>query len=319
MKIETKPFDVAETFESVAEFCAPIAAKRGLQLLIRIDPEMPTRLFGDAKRLKQVLRNLIGNAIKFTKSGQIAINVEAETRTGTGAQMAELKISVTDTGTGLSKINRLLLLRKFRRINLSVTKDEQEPGFGLGLSVSAVIVASMNGEFGVESTPDKGSTFWFSVPLFICDQLACIDNYKQNLAGWRIVVASGNDTYRSILSELAASWGIECAAFNSGKEALIFLKVAEMRHLIIDCIIIDDVSPIDASDEMIARIADRAQTTETPVLRLTEPKAKPLPDQPMMTSMARPVRAGLLRSRLGEIMTTGLEAEQVDQIADKAA
>jgi signal transduction histidine kinase/ActR/RegA family two-component response regulator len=160
LHIEALDFDVTDTVAQVADVLAVQAAGKGLSFVRDIDPALPRRLRGDPGRLRQVLLNLAGNAIKFTPAGEIGVAVRVDTRNG---DRVSLRFEVRDTGIGIAPEQREKLFQPFSQADASTTR--RFGGTGLGLSISKRLIELMGGEIGVESQPGAGSVFWFTLPF----------------------------------------------------------------------------------------------------------------------------------------------------------
>ena len=160
LDLEAEPFDVVEVVEDVAELLASRAQERGIELMSFVAPEVDAARVGDAGRVRQILLNLVGNAVKFTERGGVTIEVRAEV---TGAHAASVRFEVTDTGIGIAEEARDRLFSEYSQESASTAR--QYGGTGLGLSISKRLVERMGGAIGVESTPGRGSCFWFRIPL----------------------------------------------------------------------------------------------------------------------------------------------------------
>jgi two-component system sensor histidine kinase/response regulator len=159
--LEQRPFDLEERLRSLRGSLAGRADDKELTLLFRIDPDVPLQLIGDPRRLGQVFTHLLGNAIKFTEKGSIRLGVARDARAQADSARAHLRFTIEDTGIGISEAQQRLLFQSFFQADASSTR--KHGGTGLGLAISARLVGLMGGEIGVESLPDLGSTFWFSV------------------------------------------------------------------------------------------------------------------------------------------------------------
>ena len=161
MSLQSSPFDLAALVEDVAMLLSPQAFENGTELTTRIQPDLYRRFIGDAGHLRQVLINLAGNAVKFTKQGTVLIDVSGEIEKAS----AHLKISIDDTGIGIPDNRRTHIFDQFEQAHQSL--DGQPKGTGLGLAIASKLVKLMEGEIGVASVEGKGSSFWFSVTLAI--------------------------------------------------------------------------------------------------------------------------------------------------------
>jgi signal transduction histidine kinase len=160
LDIESAPFDLQEVVEGVRDLLTPSAAGKNIDLAVQIPAETPRALTGDATRIRQVLMNLAGNAVKFTSHGRVLIQVECtERRGGQGL----IRVSVEDTGIGIPEEAQKAMFQKFTQADASITR--RFGGTGLGLAISKQLVELMGGEIGVRSQVGKGSTFWFTLRL----------------------------------------------------------------------------------------------------------------------------------------------------------
>ena len=197
LELETEDFDLREVVEGTADLMAVNAQQRGLELLCLIEPEVPTRLRGDSTRLRQVLLNLIGNAVKFTARGHVSIRVRLD---GAGAP-PRVRFEVSDTGIGIPREKAGLLFRPFSQVDASTTR--QYGGSGLGLTIVKRLVEMMGGEVGFESSAGSGSCFWFSAAF---QQREVSRPPVLSLAGRNVLVVDGNAESRKLLGELLSLW-----------------------------------------------------------------------------------------------------------------
>ncbi len=160
LTIEPVPFDLQTAVEEVGELLAPKVAEKGLDIIVRFAPGTPRHIVGDPGRVRQVLTNLVGNAIKFTAKGHVLINIQCETKTETHAQII---FSVEDTGIGIPPDKLERIFEKFTQADASTTR--RFGGTGLGLAISKQLIELMGGKIAVTSLLDKGSTFWFVLPF----------------------------------------------------------------------------------------------------------------------------------------------------------
>src|SRR5205085_1696423 len=196
--IEPISFDLPETLREVVDLLGPNAERRGLRLMTTLAAGLPRRLIGDPGRIRQVLLNLVGNAIKFTHQGTVTIEVTSRRR---APETALIDVSVQDTGIGISLEEQQRLFQRFTQADTSITR--RYGGTGLGLIISMRLVERMGGEIGVQSTPGQGSTFWFSVPLPLDAQAAAglPETLSQTVNGTLVREQSAHSGGRVLLAE----------------------------------------------------------------------------------------------------------------------
>ena len=220
LEIETIEFDLRNTLEETAEFLALRAHEKGLELVCRIDPGVHTFLIGDPGRLRQILVNLIGNALKFTSAGEVVI--EAVTEYETDGQVA-VRFNIRDTGIGIAEDKISLLFDSFQQVDASTSR--KFGGSGLGLAISRRLVELMNGRIGVESIEGQGSNFWFTA---VFDKGSQQDRREMpplaDISGVRILAVEDNAVNRIVIAEQMRSWGVRHAEAEGG------LKAMEMLH-----------------------------------------------------------------------------------------
>lgn len=200
LTLEYAPLPLRQTIDETLHILAPDAHEKNLQLIAQVDPDIPAQLLGDSLRFKQVLSNLIGNAIKFSEHGNILVKVTTIAQQETHLM---LKISVRDQGKGLTSAQQNDLFKPFSQTDSSNSREQG--GTGLGLAICKGLVERMNGEIGVESQIDEGSTFWFTARLGI-DKKQLIQYALPNLEHHRALICSSNQTSREQLQSLLDEW-----------------------------------------------------------------------------------------------------------------
>ena len=217
LALEKTDFDLRNTVESAAQMLAIKADKVGIELACHIKPDVPTALAGDPVRLRQIIVNLLGNAIKFTKQGEVVISVETEKEENASAL---LHFMVSDTGIGIPPDKTETIFESFKQVDGSTTR--KYGGTGLGLAISKQIVEIMDGRIWVESELGKGSTFHFTACFGLnrqetrkADRLSELD-----LSVVPVLIVDDNPTNRSIFREMTFSWGLVPTEAADGKEAL---------------------------------------------------------------------------------------------------
>jgi two-component system sensor histidine kinase/response regulator len=239
LTFEMLDFNLTETVESTLDILAERAQAKGTELVMAIEPEVPRRLRGDQGRLRQVLVNLVGNAIKFTTGGEVVIRVS--NRKGAEGRVA-LRFEVRDTGVGISAEAQARLFTAFTQADSSTTR--RYGGTGLGLAISKQLVLMMEGEIGVESEPGKGSTFWFtpqfekssgSQPLVLAD--------RDGWSNLRVLVVDDNATNRQILRHQIFAWKLQRGSAAGGSEALSLLRASAAEGRPYDLALLDVEMP----------------------------------------------------------------------------
>ncbi len=221
MVLEPLPFDLRQTIEDVAEMLASKAEEKGIDLVIQYPPELPCRFVADASRIRQILTNLTGNAIKFTPAGHILITVACEQQDVQGARM---RISVTDTGIGIPEDKLGSIFEKFTQADASTTR--KYGGTGLGLAISKQLVDMMGGAVGAQSEIGKGSTFWFALPLSLDLATSPASVPAADLSDLRLLLVDDDEVSLRVLHENVTDWGMRNESRASGREALEALRTA---------------------------------------------------------------------------------------------
>ncbi|WP_256623510.1 histidine kinase N-terminal 7TM domain-containing protein [Methanolobus chelungpuianus] len=228
LELDTERIDLTEICEQVADIVKCRAHEKGLELLLNISPEMPRYVIADRLRLKQVLVNLLGNAVKFTETGEIELRIEAMPVTDTG--LADFTFSVRDTGIGIARENLSRIFNSFSQADGSITR--RYGGTGLGLTISNRLLEKMGSRLELESEPAKGSTFRFTVS-FEAEEGEQFVGY--DLSGIRrVLVVDDNITSRSILERLLRSAGIKVDLAGNGAEALCMADEHDYDLFIVD-------------------------------------------------------------------------------------
>jgi two-component system, sensor histidine kinase and response regulator len=222
LTFEILDFDLIETVENTLDILAERAHTKGIELACEIPPEVPSRLRGDSGRLRQILTNLIANAIKFTDSGEVVVRVSRESETATHAKV---RFSVQDTGIGISPEAQARLFQAFSQADGSTTR--KYGGTGLGLAIAKQLVAMMSGEIGVQSDPGKGSTFWFTAQLEKqAINARSVISVRRDFFNLRVLVVDDNATNRQILRHQIRAWKMQPNSAANGSEALSMLREA---------------------------------------------------------------------------------------------
>jgi two-component system sensor histidine kinase/response regulator len=236
MTLEKIPFDLSDAIEEVAVLMAGKAEEKRLELVLSIAPAVPERVVADPGRLKQVLVNLIGNAIKFTTLGCVHVEVTAINQDGN----CSLRISVRDTGIGIPQAAQAALFQKFTQGDASTTR--RYGGTGLGLAICRQLVDLMGGRIGVDSTPGAGSMFWFTMPVKVTEAMdSCAA--PPEIAGRRVLIVDDLEMNRRVLGSRLTGWGAECTTAEGGRPALALLEQAFAAGRPFDITLLDHSMP----------------------------------------------------------------------------
>ncbi len=238
MDIDYVDMDLRANVEDVASMMAFQAAAKNLELIVNISPEVPARISGDPQRIRQCLVNLAGNAIKFTRSGEVVITVcTVGRRDGRVVTLFE----VQDTGIGIAADTLKTLFQPFVQADSSTTRHFG--GTGLGLSIVRRLIEMMDGEVGVNSEVGKGSTFWFTLPFETVEATETVRNLKALPGSRRILVVDDNQTNRSVVAGHLQHVGYEVELARSGAEALQLMHRADVATRPIDVVLVDMQMP----------------------------------------------------------------------------
>jgi two-component system sensor histidine kinase/response regulator len=263
LEIEQAPFDLVPALEKIVTGFGYRAHARGLELTLRIAPDVPQHLVGDSLRLGQILINLIGNAIKFTELGEVAVVVEKE-YSGDGA--VRLRFSVSDTGIGIApdKLEKIFL--SFTQADSSTTR--KYGGTGLGLSIAHRLVGLMGGSIRAESEPEHGSTFIFTARFGLASGAAASPPLP-DLRERRVLVVDDNATSRQVVAEIVAALGAEVVKAGSGEEALVLVREARSSNHPFSLVVLDVWMPDINGLEVATRLHAEANSPEPTVLMVS--------------------------------------------------
>ena len=214
--LEKVDFNLHALIEDVTELFATSAHRKGLEIIVSISDQVPAALQGDSGRLRQILSNLIGNAVKFTEQGEVVVQVSGEP---TAEGQALLRFSVRDTGIGIGSEEQKHLFLPFSQADESTTR--KFGGTGLGLAIAKRLVEIMGGTIGLESEKGKGSTFWFTSAMEKSNvEILTPNSSGPEFLGKKVLIVDDNDTNRTILEHQASMWGMKPKSVSNGAEAL---------------------------------------------------------------------------------------------------
>jgi two-component system sensor histidine kinase/response regulator len=302
MVLESVDFNLAEQLRLPFELYADPSASKGLELILNIDPSVPENLCGDPLRLRQIMLNLLGNAVKFTAQGDVIVTVTAVTNQ---SDRAVLRFEIQDTGIGISAEVQASLFRPFVQADSSTTR--KYGGTGLGLAISRRLVELMHGKIGVNSDPGKGSTFWFTAELKKSALLAFVPAPSPSpLAGRRILAVDDNATNRKLMDRLLQTWGAVHRTVESAGTALVELRHAAATARPYELVILDHHMPGTDGLQLAAAI-NADHILQHPALVLLTSRGERLSKDKMLAAglaacELKPVHSGNLRLALGRVL-----------------
>ena len=305
LAIEACPFDLRLVVEDVAEMLAPKAEEKHLDVILEYPSTLPTHFVGDADRIRQVLTNLVGNAVKFTASGHVHVSVQSlgEQRVDRQAISARMKVSVTDTGIGIASGKIGLMFRKFSQADSSITR--RYGGTGLGLAISKQLVELMGGTIQVESVEGQGSIFWFELELPLHAQPAPAIPEPSILKGLRVLIVDDIEVNRRVVHEQISSFGMRNGAYATAEEALAAIKEARLRGDPFDMVIADFQMPGIDGATLAATIKSNPAFGDPVFVMLTSigdwREVKGLEGESVDACLVKPVRQSKLLRTLGDV------------------
>lgn len=297
LTIEYISFDLKNIVQDLSDLLAVKAEEKGVEFIIRYDPDIEHYLVGDPTRIRQVLANLISNAIKFTHEGYVLISVECKGKTD---NETKLRFSVEDTGIGIPEDVLYKVFEKFTQGDTSSTR--KYGGTGLGLAISKHLVEMMRGTIGVSSIPGQGSTFWFTLPFSLEKKMPVVAPNVADLDVLRVLVVDDNEVDLCFIQEFVSSWGLHNRGYASGEAALKALREAfesgdpyqvtiinyqmpGMDGLMLGRAIKNDPDLRDTSLVMLTSIGQRASTTQMVQVGFAANLLKPVHQSELMDTL----------------------------------
>ena len=267
LDIETLDFDLRATVEDTCDLPALHAAAKGLELTALVEAGVPSALRGDPGRLRQVLTNLLGNAIKFTERGEVELTVELLEETG---EQVRLRFAVRDTGIGIAPDKQAALFEAFTQADVSTTR--RYGGTGLGLTISRSLIELMGGEIGVESSPGEGSTFWFTAGFERQDPAlleALEAAHHVEVAGVRVLAVDDNPTNRRVVAGMLDAWRCRHTEVGGAETALDAMRKACAEGDPFRVVILDMMMPDMDGEELGTLIKRDAELSAADLIMMT--------------------------------------------------
>jgi signal transduction histidine kinase/DNA-binding response OmpR family regulator/putative methionine-R-sulfoxide reductase with GAF domain len=262
LELESIEFDLATTVEESLDLLAERAQSQGLELACAIQPDVPAVVRGDPGRLRQVLVNLVANALKFTHEGGVSVRVRCEPSDDSAVR---LRVEVADTGIGIAEEGRARLFQSFSQVDSSNTR--RYGGTGLGLAISKQLVEAMGGAIGADSEPGRGSTFWFTVTLGAAVESEAASGAPDVLRGRHVLVVDDHPVGRTLVREQLRAWGVTVDEAAGGAGALELLRAATGRRY--DAALLDMQMPVMDGLELARAIRADPSLASMPLLMLS--------------------------------------------------
>jgi PAS domain S-box-containing protein len=295
LDLESEVFSLRECVEGTLDLVSTNAAKKGLDLLYEIAADAPSQVRGDINRLRQIMVNLLNNAIKFTEHGEVVLSL---TTFSLGPAAIELHFAVRDTGIGIPAAAMERLFRAFSQVDASTTR--KYGGTGLGLVISQRLAELMGGRMWVESEEGKGSTFHFTIHTEVASSmpLPYLSGIRTHLTGKRMLIVDDNSTNRRILATLAENWGLAPRTADSGPAALQLVDSGET----FDVAIIDMQMP-GMDGVMFGReVRKRARSEKLPMILLSQVGLhNDIPEGLFAISLTKPAKASQILDAINRI------------------
>lgn len=264
LTLEPVEYEPVRLVESVGKLLAEQARNKGISLATYIDPAIPRNLIGDPVRLRQILINLVGNAVKFSEKGEVLIKAELES---SDQNTISMRFSVQDEGIGLSAQEITRLFKPFEQIDGSMSR--KYGGTGLGLSISKHLVELMEGTIGVESQKGLGSSFWFTVRQKSCKPVPTLPNLHQKLKDLKILVVDDECIARRVLHDYITYWGMKSTQAEDGQTARKLLQQAYENGTPFDLALVDMFMPGFSGAELAMAIKGDELLSSTKLILIT--------------------------------------------------
>jgi PAS domain S-box-containing protein len=299
MELEIHPFDIRNTIEEVFDLLTPNAIQKKVDLFYTMDPAIQAEVIGDLTRFRQILVNLVSNAIKFTEYGEVIVNIEEKNRS---EENVYIEFSVKDTGIGIPSSKIRSLFKPFSQVDASTSR--KYGGTGLGLAICAKLVEMMGGQISVTSKPEEGSVFTFTIKTKYSDtpkDTAADKISWEILEGKTVLIVDDNSTNRKVLDILCKNWGMKTLLANSALEAIHLLEPGNEFHIGI----LDMLMPGMNGMELASIIKEKSSFQHIPLLLLTSlGYNEPLPDG--QTLFYQQINKPIKISVLGDVMVKAI-------------
>ena len=313
LELDNMPFNLRDCIEDITALLATRITETGIDLLLRVQPDLPMSYLGDAGRIRQIFTNIVGNAVKFTHDGHVLIDVGGQVHN----QTAELTIKVVDTGIGIAPNKLNHVFDKFTQEDGSTTREYG--GTGLGLTISRNLVELMGGTIDAQSVVGEGSTFTIQMSVPVQADIGTPAQKITNITGSKILVIDDNEVNRDILKEQLNYWSCQCVAAPSAKVGLAVLDRAKQKNIKFDLIIVDYQMPKSNGEEFVRALKSHPDHADIPAIMLSSVDRSEL-RQRMKTLnisafLTKPARGSVLHNTIGDVLRGHLTKSAQGQTA----
>lgn len=303
LKLRKSPFDPVEAIEDVATLLSSAAAEKDIELVVSGDQSVEHTFMGDPGRFRQIVTNLLGNAIKFTEKGHVHVEVSTS---GTQDGQAVLSLRIEDTGIGIPPEMQAKIFEKFSQVDTSSTRRHE--GTGLGLAITAGLVKLFGGKLDVRSQVGKGSTFTVELPLAIVAERRRQKELPATVKDARVLVIDDNAVNRRIVTEQLTMWGFDGLAVPDGPTGLQILGAAHAEGLVIDAVIVDYQMPDMNGLDVARAIRSDCRFDDIPLIFLTSMDMvgddRLFESLKVQAHLMKPARANVLRGAIIDVVRT---------------
>lgn len=324
LELDPAPFCITEAIEDVAALMSTRVAEKDLELIVRVDPALPTHIVGDVGRIRQIITNLLGNAVKFTEAGHVLVDVSGNIAEDADDGNIQITFSIEDTGVGIPDEKLETVFEKFAQVDSSSTRRHE--GTGLGLAIAARLVELMGSEIQLKSEVGEGTTFWFTASFPVHDEAVAEKVPPVDVSSSRILVIDDNPVNREILLEQLSSWNFDCAAAANGADGLRELAESHAEGAAIDCIILDYQMPEMNGEQVAQAVRKNPDLADTPIILLTSVDqadlARIVNETHLAACLTKPARSSVLFDTLIGVLQkdrlmrqTGASSENISETA----
>lgn len=315
LELDICPFNLRSALDDVAALLATRAHAKGIELIMDFSPDLPDRYAGDVGRLRQIMTNLTGNAIKFTETGHVVVSVNGHVEN----DQAELTFSVRDTGIGIPKAKQQAVFREFEQVDSASNRKYE--GTGLGLAISRKLIRLMGSEIQLKSIENEGSDFFFTVtmPVDTAKEATHIDSVvDMDFTGRRVLIVDDLPINREILSRQVQSWGMSAVVASSGEKAIEVALLEQQSDKPIEIAIFDYQMPGMDGHALCRHFKDDELLKDIPVLLLSSVDQSTQRDKIRQLGFAdcmiKPTRAEVLKRLVNKVLSDGANKAQSENI-----